>query len=76
MLIILITALFAGSFFAFNKFVVVPTYDSTVKFYIEVLEVDQYNSMYGLQAVTLAQRIANTYVQLLQTNSFLSFDLG
>lgn len=69
-LIILITALFAGSFFAFNKFVVVPTYDSTVKFYIEVLEVDQYNSMYGLQAVTLAQRIANTYVQLLQTNSF------
>jgi capsular polysaccharide biosynthesis protein len=57
-LVILITVLFAGLFWAVNKFVIVPTYDSTVKFYIEAAMTDEDNPGVGLQAVNLAQRIA------------------
>ncbi len=69
-LVILITVLFAGLFWAVNKFVIVPTYDSTVKFYIEAAMTDEDNPGVGLQAVNLAQRIANTYIELMKTNSF------
>ncbi len=71
-LIILITLIFAGVFWGINKFVLVPTYDSTVKFYIEASTKDEDNPSLGLQAVTLAQRIANTYIELMTTNSFLN----
>ena len=69
-LVILITVLFAGLFWSVNKFVIVPTYDSTVKFYIEAARTDEDNPGVGLQAVNLAQRIANTYIELMKTNSF------
>lgn len=69
-LVILITVLFAGLFWSVNKFVIVPTYDSTVKFYIEAAMTDEDNPGVGLQAVNLAQRIANTYIELMKTNSF------
>jgi capsular polysaccharide biosynthesis protein len=69
-LVILITVLFAGLFWAVNRFVIVPTYDSTVKFYIEAAMTDEDNPGVGLQAVNLAQRIANTYIELMKTNSF------
>lgn len=69
-LVILITVLFAGLFWAVSKFVIVPTYDSTVKFYIEAAMTDEDNPGVGLQAVNLAQRIANTYIELMKTNSF------
>lgn len=71
MLIILITLISAGIFWAINKFVLVPTYDSTVKFYIEASTKDEDNPSLGLQAVNLAQRLANTYIELMTTNSFL-----
>ncbi len=71
-LIILITALFTSLFWVVNKFVIVPTYDSTVKFYIEASVTDEDNPSLGLQAVNLAQRIANTYIELMKTNSFYS----
>ncbi len=70
-LIILITLVSAGIFWAINKFVLVPTYDSTVQFYIEASTADEDNPSLGLQAVNLAQRIANTYIELMTTNSFL-----
>ncbi len=69
-LIILITAFFTGLFWSVSKYVIVPTYDSRVKFYIEVATVDKYNPALGLQAAYLAQTISNTYVELMQTNSF------
>jgi len=75
-LIILITALSTGLFWAVNKFVLVPTYDSTVKFYIEATVTDEDNPGLGLQAVNLAQRIANTYIELMKTNSFYNLLAG
>ncbi|NLJ70772.1 MAG: hypothetical protein GX328_04845 [Clostridiaceae bacterium] len=69
-LIILITIILTGSFFGINNYVIEPTYDSTVKFYIEASSVDEDNPSAGLQAVNLAQRISNTYIELMKTNSF------
>ena len=64
------------TFWAVNKFVLVPTYDSTVKFYIEATVTDEDNPTLGLQAVNLAQRIANTYIELMKTNSFYNLLAG
>lgn len=69
-LIILVVALFTGLFWGISKFLIVPTYDSTVKFYIEASTMENDNPIAGLQAVNLAQRIANTYIELMKTNSF------
>ncbi|NLM20102.1 MAG: hypothetical protein GX217_08845 [Clostridiaceae bacterium] len=71
-LIILITIITAGGFFGINKYVITPTYDSTVKFYIEASRIDEDNPSAGLQAVNLAQRISNTYIELMKTNSFFN----
>lgn len=69
-LIILVVALFTGLSWGINKFLIIPKYDSTVKFYIEASTVENDNPSAGLQAVNLAQRIANTYVELMKTNAF------
>lgn len=69
-LIILVVALLTGIIWGISKFLIVPTYDSTVKFYIEASTVENDNPIAGLQAVNLAQRIANTYIELMKTNSF------
>lgn len=69
-LIILVLVLFTGLFWVISRFLIVPTYDSTVKFYIEASTVENDNPSAGLQAVNLAQRIANTYIELMKTNSF------
>ncbi|HHT25394.1 MAG TPA: hypothetical protein GXZ76_07800 [Clostridiaceae bacterium] len=71
-LIILITIITTGSIFGVNKYFITPTYDSTVKFYIEASRIDEDNPSAGLQAVTLAQRISNTYIELMKTNSFFN----
>jgi capsular polysaccharide biosynthesis protein len=69
-LIILIVIFITGLFWVISKFLIVPQYDSMVKFYIEASTVDDDNPSAGLQAVNLAQRIANTYIELMKTNSF------
>ena len=69
-MIIIVVVLFSGLFWVISKFLIVPNYDSKVKFYIEVSTVDDDNPSSGLQAVNLAQRISNTYIELMKTNSF------
>lgn len=69
-MIIIVVVLFSGLFWGISKFLIVPNYDSKVKFYIEVSTVDDDNPSSGLQAVNLAQRISNTYIELMKTNSF------
>lgn len=69
-LIILVVLTFTIGFFVVSKFLIKPTYDSTVKFYIEAKDRDDENPGSGLQAVNLAQKLSNTYIELMKTNNF------
>lgn len=69
-LIILVVALFTGLFWGISKFLIAPTYDSTVMFYIEASFVGNNNPSAELQAFNLAQKSSNTYIELMKTNSF------
>lgn len=68
-LILLCTIIgFVGAF-SISKFVVPKTYVSTVKLYVSAPETNQ-NSTSDINALNYAQKVVNTYIEMLQTNSF------
>lgn len=59
---------FAGAF-SISKFVIPKTYVSTVKLYVSAPQTSQ-NSGSDINALNYAQKVVNTYIEMLQTNSF------
>jgi capsular polysaccharide biosynthesis protein len=59
---------FVGAF-SISKFLIPKTYVSTVKLYVSAPETSQ-NSTSDINALNYAQKVVNTYIEMLQTNSF------
>ena len=58
--------------FSIFKFLVKPTYVSTVKLYVYTPNDDTGSSSYNLNDLNYAQKIVNTYIEMLRTDSFFS----
>lgn len=71
LLIVLSAVIGLAGAFMISKFVVKPTYISTVKLYVSTNDTTQ-NSMNNLNDLNYAQKIVNTYIEMLQTNRFYS----
>jgi len=76
-LIIICTIIFAGMAFAYSRFYVVPLYRSQVMFLVDPISASDYSNYSEAQQLdmefrssTYAKQLTNTYLQILQTNSF------
>lgn len=57
--------------FVVSKYVVAETYVSTVKLYVSTPTSANANPGTDINALNYAQKVVNTYIEMLQTNSFL-----
>ena len=71
-LILAISILFAGAAFGFTKIFIDNTYQSTVKFCVSTSDRGSGSISDDVTAFAYAQRLVNTYIELLQTNSFFT----
>ncbi len=55
--------------YSLSWYVIPKTYVSTVKLYVSTTEMSQ-GSFMDINALTYAQKVVNTYIEMLQTNSF------
>jgi capsular polysaccharide biosynthesis protein len=72
-LVIIIAVAFTVCFASFfvSQFIIPKTYDSTVKFYVSTTkEGPSASSAQDMSDLTYAQKVVNTYIEMLQTSSF------
>lgn len=68
--IVLCTVCTAVIVFAVSKFAIQKTYVSTVKLYVSTPTSSSNNSNENINALNYAQKVVNTYIEMLETNSF------
>lgn len=67
--ILVCTLLFSAGAFALSRYVIPKTYVSTVKLFVSTPN-SANNSTTDINALNYAQKVVNTYIEMLQTNSF------
>jgi len=69
LLIIICAMIGSGGAFSISKFAISKTYISTVKLYVSTPESSQ-DSTVNFNALNYAQKVVNTYIEMLKTDSF------